>query len=113
MGEHTRHQIIRDASGTPLYYLVPCSDYERMTGKEASEEALIPHAVVKNMVKGRKSLIRAWREHLGLTLEEVAGKMGVAKSTLSQMEQPGKSPRRTTLERIATAMGLQWEQLRG
>lgn len=113
MSEPTRHQIIRDESGHALFILVPVRDYERMVGKDAIDEPLIPHAVVKSMVKDRKSLIRAWREYLGFTLEDVSTKMGISKATLSEMEQPGKSPRRTTLERIAQAMDLQWEQLRG
>lgn len=112
MSEHTRHQIIHDSAGQPLFVLVPFEEYERIVGTLAAQAPRIPHVVVRAMVKERKSAIRAWREHLGLTLEEVAARMGVTKATLSEMEQLGRSPRKSTLERIAAALGIYWEQLR-
>ena len=72
----------------------------------------IPHEVVGLTVKKGMSLIRAWREYLKMTQEEVAEKAGISQPALAQMEKPGARPRKTTLEKLACAMGLDVEQLR-
>jgi len=58
------------------------------------------------------SLVRAWREHLGLTQEEVARRMGVTRPAYAQMEAKGVRPRVPTLKKIAEAFGVEWEQVR-
>ena len=106
------HQII-EREGTPLFVVVPYDDYVEMTGEEdIGDEATIPLEVSKIANLEDKSLIRAWREHLGLTQEEVAARMGVTRAAFAQMESLDANPRRTTLERIAQALGVTWEQLR-
>ena len=57
------------------------------------------------------TLARAWREYLGLTQKEVAGRMGITQAALSQMEAGEKRLRKTTLEKLAAAMGIGTEQL--
>lgn len=108
------HQIIaRD--GIPLFVVVPYDEYVEMAGQDdgvSNEEVTIPLEVSKISNLEDKTLIRAWREHLGLTQEEVATRMGVTRAAFAQMESPEANPRRTTLERIAQALGVTWEQLR-
>jgi DNA-binding XRE family transcriptional regulator len=112
MNTLTEHQVIKSPDGTPLFAVIPWDEYEEAFGARPDEEVTIPHEVVGlNVVEGM-SLIRAWREHLGLTQEEVARRMGVSRPALAQMEAKGTRPRVTTLKRIAAAMGVQWEQLR-
>ena len=53
----------------------------------------------------------AWREHFGLTQAEVAARIGINQAAYAQMERV-KQPRKATLEKVATAMGLEAEQLR-
>lgn len=72
----------------------------------------IPHEVMKRVIKERYSRMRAWREYLGLTQEEIAAKMGITQAAFSQMEAPRARPRKSTLEKLAKALGLNVEQLR-
>jgi transcriptional regulator with XRE-family HTH domain len=53
----------------------------------------------------------AWRDHLGLTQAEVAGRVGITQAAYAQMERV-KQPRKATLEKVAAALGLEVEQLR-
>lgn len=71
----------------------------------------IPLGVSRIATLEDKSLIRAWREHLGLTQEEVASRMGVTRAAYTQMEAADAKPRRATLVKIATALGVIVEQL--
>ncbi len=76
-------------------------------------EVTIPHEIVVIEDELDCSLIRAWREHLGLTQAVVAERMGVSQSAYAQMEAVDAAPRVATLRKIAAAMGIRWEQLRG
>lgn len=72
--------------GKPVFAVVPYKEFLRIY-PQAKHEAGIPHEVVKLMVKQNYSRIRAWREYLGLTQEELASRMGVTQAALSQMEK--------------------------
>ncbi len=76
------------------------------------EDVTIPHEVVELVHLQGLPMIRAWREHLGLSQREVAGRMGVSQPAFARMEAPGVTPRTATLKKIAAALGLEWEQLR-
>ena len=71
----------------------------------------IPHAVVEKYILENRSLILAWREHLGLSQQEVAQKMGISQSAYSQMEKVEANLRQTTVNKIARALGILPEQL--
>lgn len=58
------------------------------------------------------SRIRAWREYLNLTQKEVADKIGITQSALSQIEIPNSKIRKVTLEKIAKALGITIDQLK-
>jgi transcriptional regulator with XRE-family HTH domain len=58
-------------------------------------------------------LIRAWREHLGLTQEELSAKAGMAQSALARLERGTSKPRTATFAALANAMGLTVTQLQG
>lgn len=109
----SEHQIIKAPDGTPLYALVPWEEYEEQFGGRPDEEVLIPHEVVVLVHLHDKPMIRAWREHLGLSQRVVAGRMGVSQPAYAKMEAKGAKPRVATLKKIAAAFGVQWEQIRG
>ena len=73
----------------------------------------IPLEVSKLCNLDGKSLVRAWREYKGLTQLEVAGRMGVSRAAYAQMEAPDSNPRYSTLKRLAKALGVEVDQLRG
>lgn len=70
-----------------------------------------PHEVVAANVMG-DSLIKAWREYLGLTQEELAARAGIKKLAVARLEKPNANPRAATLKKLAEAMGILVEQLR-
>ena len=112
MSEHTEHQIIRGPDDAPLFVVVPWDEYEKHFTGRPDDAVLIPHEVVELNLMQDMSLIRAWREHLGLSQRQVAERMGITQPAYSRMESPSANPRVATLKKIAQAMGIQWEQLR-
>lgn len=112
MNVPTEHQIVRAPDGSPLYVLVPVEEYAELCVGKPDEEVLIPHEVVVLHLQGGLSLVRAWREHLKLSQREVARRMGISQPAYAKMEAPGARPRAATLIKIASALGLAWEQLR-
>ena len=58
------------------------------------------------------SAIRAWREHLGVSREELALRLGVAPPAVAQFEAAKARPRAATLKKVAAALGISWEVLR-
>jgi len=72
-------------------------------------ESMIPHEVVSRIVDGALPVC-AWREHLNLTQEEVAKRMGISQPAFAQQETVAK-PRKVTREKIAAAFGITANQL--
>ncbi|NDY55876.1 helix-turn-helix transcriptional regulator [Desulfovibrio sulfodismutans] len=104
-------QIIRGPDGTPQYVVLPYDEY--MESRERpDDEVSLPLEVVKLSLLEKWGLVRAWREHLGLTQGEVARRMGVTQPTYAGFEQPGRILRYSTRSRIARALGIEPEQLK-
>lgn len=102
----TNHQVISH-KGKPVAVVVPYDDY--LHAFDNSENITIPHDVVMRGID--VSIIRAWREYLGLSQTELAARMGISQPAYQQMEEKNASPRFATLKRIADAMGLDVRQL--
>lgn len=109
MNAPIKHQII-EQEGTPLFVVVPYDEYLDLIGRD-DDDVTIPLEVSNIASLENKSLIRAWREHLGMTQEQVAAKAGVSRQAYTQMEAKDAKPRRATLHKIAEAMGVTVEQL--
>ncbi|MDX9671468.1 MULTISPECIES: helix-turn-helix domain-containing protein [unclassified Pseudomonas] len=105
MNQSADIQIINDAGGNPAFVVIPYAQYVA----QKMQPDLIPNEVVSRMVDGATP-IRAWREHLNLTQEEVAKRMGISQPALAQQETVAK-PRKATREKIAAAFGISSEQL--
>ena len=81
-----------------------------MRTSEASELATaITHAIVSAVVDGARPMA-AWRTHLRLTQAEVAARAGMTQAAYAQIES-AQRPRKATLAKLATALGLTVEQL--
>jgi predicted transcriptional regulator len=107
MNKHINYQTIMD-QGKPAFAVVPYQDFMRLI----SPTPTIPHEVVGMVVKNNYSLLRAWREYLGVTQEEMARRLNVKQAAISQQEAPDKKPRFATLEKWAAALEITVEQLR-
>lgn len=57
------------------------------------------------------SLIRLFRQKLGLTQAELAERIGVYQTTLCRYENDQRRPQQRVLQRIARALGVQREDL--
>lgn len=56
------------------------------------------------------TILRAWREHLGLTVEDVAAKLDLSPRVYQQFEEAEELPQ-STRELIAEALGILPDQL--
>ncbi|WMD18163.1 helix-turn-helix transcriptional regulator [Achromobacter seleniivolatilans] len=74
-------------------------------------DGTIPHEVVALMSQNDWGIIRAWREYLGLTQIEMASRLGIRQPSYAAMEAPGAKPKKNTRERIAAALGVQFDQI--
>lgn len=97
-------QVINGPDGKPAYVVIPYEEYRKsLTG------GTIPHEVVSATVDGATP-VRAWREYLRLTQAEVAQRLGIAQSSYAKQES-SDALRRTSMEKIASALGIALEQL--
>lgn len=70
----------------------------------------IPSEVVSLIFDNGFTPARAWREYLQLTQEECSRKLGISQAAYSQLET-SNNPRKTTRNKLATALGINPEQL--
>jgi predicted transcriptional regulator len=114
MNEPINIQIINQ-NGHPAFVVIPYDEYVRTFRKtpRIPESGNIPNDVVWLSIDKGYTLARAWRDYLGLTQTEIASRMGISQAALSQMESGEKKLRKASLEKLAKALGVTVEQLRG
>jgi antitoxin MazE len=78
---------------------------------QPDKKVYFPHEVVEKSVVEEKGLVRAWREYRGMSQSEMAKRLGITQAAYSQMEKPKARLRKTTLARIAAALGVDRVQL--
>jgi DNA-binding XRE family transcriptional regulator len=112
MSTPTEHPTVTVEGRT--YVMLPVEEYNRLVAASPRipESPYIPFEVVTRHIDEGISKARAWREYLGLTQQQVAERMGISQAALSKLEKQQR-PRRATLERLAQALGISVEQLRG
>jgi DNA-binding XRE family transcriptional regulator len=108
MSALTNYQVL-DYNGTPAFVVVPYDEFMQLY-KARELKNTIPQAVVEAHILKNIPIIKAWREHLGLTQQEVAEKSGMLQSAYARLESQKANPRADTLLHIALAMGLSVEQ---
>lgn len=92
--------------------IVPLEQFTALLERAGEAERLtIPHEVASRHLVEGVSLLKAWREHLGLTQAALARRMGVSQAQVAQWERPGARPRHATLRKAAAALGLHVTQL--
>ncbi|MFB2907478.1 type II toxin-antitoxin system prevent-host-death family antitoxin [Aeromonas jandaei] len=110
MRTHTDVQIINQA-GKPAFAVIPYEHYLELTASSGDADIYIPNEVIGLQIEQGLSLLAAWRTHKGLSQQELADRIGVSQSAVAQMEKPMSKPRKTTLQKVATALGLSLEHL--
>ncbi|HEY1131470.1 MAG TPA: helix-turn-helix transcriptional regulator [Roseateles sp.] len=107
MNKRIDFQTINDAEGRPAFVVVP---YAEFVARFEQAGDLVPDAVVKLAFDESMSPAKAWRTHLGLTQDDMAGRMGITQSAYAQLETSA-NPRKSSRERIAQALGISAGQL--
>ena len=69
-----------------------------------------PHEVIKANFTG-DSLLKAWREYLGLTQAQLASRLEISQPAMAKLERPAANLRKNTLKKLAQELGLVVEQL--
>lgn len=83
---------------------------ENLKAIEENREIIIPGEVTFAIIDGTHP-IRAWREYKKLRINELAKKIGISGSYLSQIENGKRNPTIETLKNIASALDIEPEML--
>jgi len=108
-------QYITDDRGTKVSAVVPIGVFERLLEQadldefyepiavEAgpNDDETIPHEVIKIALNKDVTIQAAWRMYRGMTQKEVAEKLGIKQSAVSQFEK-SETPRADNLARLAS-----------
>ena len=96
------------ADGKPAFVVVLYDQFRRLQG--GFTKGTVSNEVVNLAYERGIAAMVAWREHFNLTQAEAAARIGISQAAYAQMERV-KEPRKATLEKVATAMGLEVDQL--
>ena len=84
--------------------------YDEAKASIESGEELIPSKVAYALLDG-KNPIRVWREHRGLTQQQLAEEVGISKPYLSQLESGKRNGTTEMLKKIGQALHVGLEEL--
>ena len=77
---------------------------------EGNTEIAVPGEITFAVIDGA-SPIRVWREYKKIKLNELAKKVGISASYLSQIENKKRNPTIDTIKLIASALGIEVDLL--
>jgi DNA-binding XRE family transcriptional regulator len=119
-------QII-EKNGKPEWAIIPYGEFikiqellenaedikdieENLKAIEENREIVVPGEVTFAIVDGTHP-IRAWREYKNMRLNDLAKRVGISGSYLSQIENGKRNPTIETLKAIASALEIEPEML--
>ena len=108
---------ILETNGKPAFVVLPYDEYLALINNQLKTKPRIPaddsvpHEVMRLQIKNNWSLIRAWREYLGITQTKMATRLGIRQPSYAAMEAVDAKLKPFTRERIATALGLSLDQI--
>ncbi|CAM4271492.1 MULTISPECIES: helix-turn-helix domain-containing protein [Lelliottia] len=123
-------QLIKDDEGTTQFVVIPYNEYFRMCLQlselddetdadlediecehDIYDNVILPGDVCDVMHHENVSLQAAWRILRGLSQQEVADKLGISQSAVSQLEALDSRPQKRTREKLAAIYGCTQEQI--
>jgi DNA-binding XRE family transcriptional regulator len=123
-------QFIKDGNGEPQFVVIPYDLWFRLRLGQAAlegnheegweeipyepdeyDDVGIPNHIVNIMDAEGVSLQAAWRIASGLSQQEVAEKLGITQSAVSQLESPDSRPQKRTREKLAAIYGCTQSQI--
>ena len=81
-----------------------------MADVQGGRDEFVPEGIVDRLLSGENH-IRVWREYRGLTAAELAARAKIRAAYLSELEAGKKAGGRETLRKLATALGLDIDDL--
>jgi ribosome-binding protein aMBF1 (putative translation factor) len=119
-------QII-EKNGKPEWAIIPYGEFkkiqellenaedikdieENLKAIEENREIVVPGEVTFAIVDGAHP-IRAWREYKNMRINDLAKRVGISGSFLSQIENGKRNPTIETLKTIASALDIEPEML--
>jgi DNA-binding XRE family transcriptional regulator len=103
---YEEYQRMRDA----MEMLADIRAYDEAKAELQTDGELIPSQVTYALLDG-KNPIRVWREHRGLTQQQLADKVEISKPYLSQLESSKRKGTTEVMKAIARALNLSLEDL--
>lgn len=100
-----------ECATTPCTDSVALHDPSDNLHPPALKDGLIPHDVIVAAVHNHWSLVRAWREYLGLNRLTLAQRLNVSVQEYGEMEDMYAPLPPSKRERLAKSLGIQFEQL--
>jgi len=70
------------------------------------DDLTYPHEVAMKIAIESKSPIQAWREYLKISQKEMAKRMRITQSAVSQIEKADAKPQKATIEKAARALKI-------
>ncbi|MGB4107038.1 MAG: helix-turn-helix transcriptional regulator [Alphaproteobacteria bacterium] len=70
------------------FVLIPLHDYRAMTG--SSNDSKLPEEILDQLAAKKASAVKIIRKHRGMTQEELAGKAGISRPYLTEIETKRK-----------------------
>lgn len=104
------HSSLKDLTtpATDLGAILPSED---ASGPYIPPYGMIPHDVISGAVHNHWSMVRSWREYLGISQVTMAERMGVGLNSYLEMEYEFARLPTSRRERLAEALGISLEQL--
>lgn len=84
--------------------------YDEARARIAAGEEVVPAEVTFAILDGANP-IAVWRKHRNLTQQELATQAGISKAYLSQLESGKRRGTTEVLDRLASALGLDLDDL--
>lgn len=81
-------------------------DIREFREAKAADEEAYPSEVINRLILNEESPIRVYRDHRGLTQQQLADKCGIQRAYLAEIETGRKSGSIKTLKTIAAALGV-------
>lgn len=105
--------FLQGKNGVKTFAVLPYDDYEKLISlakNTQKPECNIPSEIVDLVIDNGYTAVRAWREYLQLSQDEVAKRLGISQPAYSKKEN-SDNLRKKTREEIANALGLHYSQL--
>ena len=80
---------------------------------EFDQTVTFPQEVIEYQTRDGLSIAAAWRSYRGWTLSELSEKSGVPEHDIEQLEDSGEPANTDTIEKLAAALGISVDQLKG